>query len=281
MSIPYWRCPHCHWPLALEGRQFHCVGGHTFDQAKEGYVNLLPVNRKRSTSPGDDRHMLRNRREFLEQGHYRPLAELLARLCVKRLEQTLETGFSVLDTGCGEGYYTGVIAAALMQVAPGREIRVGGIDIARDAARMAAKRYPDCRFAVASNADVPVPGASIDCALRIFAPSANAEIDRVLKPDGCFISVIPGPRHLFGLRELVYERPRQHTTGIEPIEGMRHIRREKLDYEMTLAGRGNVVRLLAMTPYYWQASEQKQACIAGMERLELEVSFRVDCYRKD
>ncbi len=235
MTMPHWRYPHCHWPLMLDGRQFHCVGGHAFDQAKEGYVNLLPVNRKHSAAPGDDIHMLRSRREFLDQGHYRPLADLLAGLCLEQLRQAPEKPFRVLDVGCGEGYYTDAVFTALRDAASPGEIHAGGIDIARDAARLASRRYPDISFAVASNADLPVPDASVDCILRVFAPEANAETLRVLKPGGLFISVIPGERHLFGLRERVYAQAREHAAQVPVIDGLRHLRRESLDYPKFLS----------------------------------------------
>ena len=276
-----WCCPLCREPLLLADRQYRCANGHCFDRAKEGYVNLLPVNRKRSASPGDDREMLRNRREFLELGHYRPLARLLGDICREQAAGCDAPSFSLLDTGCGEGYYTGVVAEALLGIGDGPDLWLGGIDIAKDAARMAAKRYRLVQFAVASNADLPLPERSIDCALRIFAPAADQEIVRVLKPGGLFVSVTPGERHLYGLRQLVYDQPREHQAPIPRIDGLKHVRRECLDYRIELTGKGQAAKLLAMTPYYWQASAEKQARIGQLEDVETEVAFRVDCYRGD
>ena len=146
---------------------------------------------------------------------------------------------------------------------------------------MAAKRYRLVQFAVASNADLPLPERSIDCALRIFAPAADQEIVRVLKPGGLFVSVTPGQRHLYGLRQLVYDQPREHQAPIPRIDGLKHVRRECLDYRIELTGKGQAAKLLAMTPYYWQASAEKQARIGQLEDVETEVAFRVDCYRGD
>ncbi len=254
----------------LQDRQWRCEQGHCFDQAKEGYVNLLPVQKKRSAEPGDNRQMLQARRAFLQQGHYRPLAEALLRHCRNHLQD--RPGGRILDTGCGEGYYTGLIAAALPGVA------MAGIDIARDAARMASKRYPEVRFAVASNADLPLADNIVDCALRVFAPPADAEIARVLKPGGCFLRVTPGANHLMGLRERVYDRPKPRSEASTELEGFVFQQREHLAFKLDLQGPGAVADLFAMTPFYWQTSAAKQETINALPNLNVDISFHLDVF---
>ena len=135
----HWRCPVCHLPLVLHQSTYSCSNQHSYDRAKEGYVNLLLAHRKKSADPGDTKAMLMSRRLFLEQGHYQPLALALA----QHIQTANLTPQSVLlDIGCGEGYY-------LQQIATQNpELTIWGIDIARDAARMAAKRLPMMQFAV-------------------------------------------------------------------------------------------------------------------------------------
>lgn len=51
-------CPLCHQPLSREKNSYICPLRHQFDMAKEGYVNLLPVQHKRSRDPGDSAEMM-------------------------------------------------------------------------------------------------------------------------------------------------------------------------------------------------------------------------------
>lgn len=277
MHPSHWNCPVCQHALSTDGRQFRCANGHSFDMAREGYINLLPVQRKRSASPGDDRQMLHSRRDFLEKGHYRPLADRLAQLCATAQRANSAHPFTLLDTGCGEGYYTGLIADTLYEQAA--DIWVGGIDIAKEAVRMAARRYPAIDFAVASTAALPVADASLDLITRIFAPGTDSEVCRALRPGGLFIQVTPGPRHLFRLRELIYDTPREHQAAVADVAGLTHEQRIELDYELRIDDQADIGRLLAMTPYYWQADQAKQAHIASLTTLHTEASFRIDCYR--
>ena len=93
-------CPICRAPLTREEKTYTCPNRHCYDISKEGYVNLLPANRKHAKDPGDDKGMTDARNRFLEGGYYSPLREQLCRLIVERRPETL------LDSGCGEGYYT-------------------------------------------------------------------------------------------------------------------------------------------------------------------------------
>lgn len=279
MNATLWTCPVCSHALERIDKQFRCQQGHGYDIAREGYANLLLAHQRHSASPGDDKQMLRNRREFLEQGYYQTLAERLALLVSEDCQQRDIPEYRFLDSGCGEGYYTGLIAQALDEKCQEKRLQLGGTDIAKDAIRMAAKRYPAIDFAVASNTALPVADHSLDCLLRVFAPGSDSEVARVLKAGGLFISVTPGPRHLYALRELVYDQPREHAADIPVIEGLSHSQRSQLDFHLQIQG-GDIARLLAMTPYYWQASEEKQAHIAALASLDTEVSFQVDLYRR-
>lgn len=106
-------CPLCHQPLTREKNSYICPQRHQFDMAKEGYVNLLPVQHKRSRDPGDSAEMMQARRAFLDAGHYQPLRDAIVAQLRERLN---EKATAVLDIGCGEGYYTHAFADALPEI---------------------------------------------------------------------------------------------------------------------------------------------------------------------
>ena len=73
-------CPICALALTREANRYTCPAGHSFDLAREGYVNLLPPNRQHSKAPGDDKEMTAARTRFLEGGWYSPLRDALCSL---------------------------------------------------------------------------------------------------------------------------------------------------------------------------------------------------------
>ena len=123
------RCPICSSPLRRGERAYTCPKGHSYDIAREGYVHLLPANQKHSKAPGDDKAMVAARNRFLSAGHYGPL-ELALRYTGEQV--------TLVDSGCGEGYYTAGVVSALGQ--DGRTVEAAGVDISKFALRHAARR---------------------------------------------------------------------------------------------------------------------------------------------
>jgi 23S rRNA (guanine745-N1)-methyltransferase len=276
MTPSLWRCPLCREPLSLTGRTFACTNRHSFDQAQEGYVNLLLVNRKHSADPGDNKEMLESRRHFLHQGFYAPLAEGIGDV-VRQYFPDPTLPLTVLDAGCGEGYYLNKLAQHL-----GENAQCFGTDISRAAMRLAAKAYPAMQFAVASSFELPLPDASVDVLVRVFAPASEAEIARVLKPGGLYLWAYPAARHLFELRELIYDDPKPHSVEeLPPIAGMVECPPLQVNYRVTLPDQATVAALLNMTPYYWSASAEKQAHCQRLQSLDLTVDFAVSVWKKE
>ncbi|MEZ5536848.1 MAG: methyltransferase domain-containing protein [Thiolinea sp.] len=270
-----WRCPVCREPLTSDEYSFRCSNRHSFDVAKEGYINLLLANKKNSAEPGDNKAMLQGRRAFLERDFYQPLADKLAELISKTFPDN--TALNILDAGCGEGYYMGRVSTQLA----GSHHFIG-TDISRDAMRMAAKRYPSMQFAVASSYDLPLADNSVDVLLRVFAPVPEAEVVRVLKPGGLYLWAHPGEQHLFALRELIYDQPQLHTVADDQPSDVRLVQQptENVSYPLVLPDSEAVKGLLAMTPYYWTASKEKQQACEVLPELSLEADFRVSVLRK-
>lgn len=273
--MPLFCCPVCGKPLRREPTRCLCPAGHCFDAAREGYVHLLPANRMRAKAPGDSPQMVEARSRFLSAGYYRPLADAIAEAACR---MTCAHP-AVLDCGCGEGYYTEAVYAALH--AAGRTPHIAGIDISKPAVRRAAKRLPDGMFAVASAFRLPVADASCDLILSCFAPYDDAEILRVLKPGGCFLRVTPGPLHLFALKRAVYEHPYENPAPAAPPEGLHETESRTLTYQICLPDHAAVADLFSMTPYLHKTGAEGLARLAALPSLETEASFLLGAFQKD
>lgn len=194
-------CPICRRALRREEGRYLCPKGHSYDIAAAGYVHLLPANQKHSRLPGDDKQMAAARNRFLGGGWYLPLQEAIARTALDLVPE----GGVFFDSGCGEGYYTAGVKTALD--AAGRNAAACGIDISKFSLRWAAKRDRSIEFAVASAYHLPLADQSVDFLLNCFSPLARSEFRRVLKPGGAFLYVVPAPRHLWELKQAVYDTP--------------------------------------------------------------------------
>lgn len=246
-------CPLCHQPLSREKNSYICPQRHQFDMAKEGYVNLLPVQHKRSRDPGDSAEMMQARRAFLDAGHYQPLRDAIVGQLRERLD---EKAAAVLDIGCGEGYYTHAFADALP------EITTFGLDVSKIAIKAAAKRYPQVTFCVASSHRLPFSDTSMDAIIRIYAPCKAEELVRVVKPGGWVITATPGPRHLMELKGLIYNEVHLHAPHAEQLEGFTLQQSDELCYPMRLRG-DEAVALLQMTPFAWRAKPEVWQTLAA------------------
>jgi 23S rRNA (guanine745-N1)-methyltransferase len=244
-------CPICDAPLTRDDRALRCDNGHSFDIAREGYVNLL---RDRVTGQtGDTKEMLRARRRFLDTGHYAPLATAVSRMTLAHLAG--HPGWdtpAALDAGCGEGYYIGTLERELR--ATGKPHHCYGADVAKDAVRLAAKRYPDVFFIVADIwKKLPFAGGSLHALLDIFAPRNASEFARILMPGGLLLIVIPGPHHLEELRTslglLGIEQQKEEHVAEQLAGAFSLHQRESLEYQLTLNPQ-DVADLVTMTPNY-------------------------------
>ncbi len=259
--MPVFICPLCRSPLAREEKTWRCANRHAFDIAREGYLNLLPVQQKNSRMPGDSDDMVRARRDFLAAGHYTPLraaiVELLRPLAAQR----------VLDIGCGEGWYTGALTAVAADVT--------GIDIARTAVQLAARRFANIAWLVGSSASLPVADASVDLVTSLFSPLPIAEMARVLKPGGHLLVATPAARHLWSLRAALFDEVREHrpekfVEELAPTFMLQERREVTFSLQLDNAALKN---LLLMTPYVWWAKQAKRAALEANETLATAAVF--------
>ncbi len=258
-------CPICGGALIRKPGQYLCPAGHSFDIAKEGYVNLLPANRQHSKAPGDDREMAAARTRFLEGGWYAPLRDALCSLVRSFAPAAL------LDAGCGEGWYT----AALAEAVSAGGGRTAGVDLSKPAVKKAARRCPAGEFAVASVYRLPLADGSADLLTDCFSPLAAEEFFRVLRPGGKFLYVVPGPRHLWELKEVLYDAPYENEEKREEYPGFRYRDVVPAERVFTLPDSQAIQDLFRMTPYYWKTPRSGAQRLAKRETLTVTAQFRI------
>lgn len=260
-------CPLCGKVLQKAERSLRCENRHSFDIARQGYVNLLPVQNKRSLHPGDTKEQVQSRREFLDGGFYAPICQALCRMAEGM------TG-PILDVGCGEGYYSSRLAERL-----GAELV--GLDISKEAVRYAAGRYKDATWLCASAAHLPVEDNAVGLLTSLFALTLPEEFLRVLRPGGAFIQVLAAPDHLLGLKSIIYptltEKPKD---SVPDLPGFTLEKSESVRFSFTAEG-CQVQNLLSMTPHVYRISKEGAEALAATETLTDTASCVINLYRPE
>ncbi|WP_050806625.1 methyltransferase domain-containing protein [Nesterenkonia sp. F] len=205
------RCPHCGRALRVDRRPpdqhvgndagqhagqhagrpttiraLSCDGGHRFDAARQGYVNLL-VGRGSSATP-DDTAMIMARERVQDAGILRSVTEALTAIAARTTAPR-----QVLDCGAGTGHHLHALLEAL-PAASGI-----ALDLSPAGLKRAAKHPRTLALAWDLWRPLPVADASIDLLVDVFAPRSPAEYARVLSPGGRAVVVTPRPGHLHEL----------------------------------------------------------------------------------
>lgn len=255
------RCPVCAAPLARDTKDCRCENGHTFDLAKEGYINLLLSHQRKSSHPGDDAAMIQARRRFFDSGAYDPLTALIRQSTIQNRQST------ILDCGCGEGHFLGALSGNRF-----------GVDVSKEAVRCAAKRYKDVKWIVANGMrQLPFADHSMNVILSVLAPRNPQEFARILKPDGRLLLGVPGPNHLIELRSRLSgsaadfeEKADEAVAKCAPRFTETH--RELLTYPVTLTP-AQIADLIQMTPIFWCSSPEAKTSVRQLDQLTVTVSF--------
>lgn len=263
-------CPVCKSLLFDDGKKYSCENNHSFDKAKQGYVNLLMSQQSNKKRHGDDKLMVQSRRDFLNNGYYSLLCDELS-LQINSLQK--ENGVLV-DVGCGEGYYT-------RRVKDSCNLKnVFGIDISKNALQYASNFNKDISFAVASAFSLPFQNESIDIILNVFAPCAYEDFFRILKNDGYLVKVIPLSEHLWELKQVLYEKPYKNKPEIKNAELFELVSEKELKYEISLDNKDDIFNLFTMTPYYYKTSKTDADKLLNLEKLKTTVHFAIEIYKK-
>lgn len=261
-------CPVCHQRLELVSKTWRCEQGHSYDIAKQGYVNLHVVQHKHSKNPGDTPESVDARRAFLQGGYYQPLQQAVVHL-LKDLKAKM-----VLDIGCGEGYYTSAMQQVVEQCI--------GVDIAKNAVQRAAKLNDKVTWVVGTGATLPVVNQSMDVCTSLFSPIPQTEILRVLKDDGYLIVVTPATDHLYAMREALFEQVNPHTPQkfVEQLQDLFELKEQQVIDAPLVLDQQALKNLIAMTPYAYKASPERRMQLEQKAHLQVTASFQIYLFQK-
>ena len=268
----FFTCPICKSRFEQKERSLICPNGHCFDLSKKGYVNLLRPAKGGSVRHGDDKLMVAARTAFLGAGFYDTLRDAVTDAVLAHAKDAM----TVLDAGCGEGFYTAHVRSALNEC----HASVYGIDVSRDAIHASAVRDKMLKLAVASIFNLPVENESIDLLINLFAPYDAAEFSRVLKPNGILIRVFPREKHLWELKAAVYDNPYENEIDTLALEGFALIEKKDIDFPLDLREKAHIDTLFKMTPYYYKTSREGQARLAALDSLQTHAEFLLAVYQR-
>ncbi len=256
--------------------QWGCEQGHCFDVARQGYVNLLPVQHKKSKQPGDSKAMVEARHQFLSTGVYAPIAQAVWQALQPWLP---EDNVQVLDAGCGEGYYLDALSKQLA----GRTSVLVGLDIAKPAIHKAAVLYKQAQWIVGSNRHLPLVDACLDAVVCMFGFASFDVFARVLKPGGVVIMVDPAERHLIELRQLIYpdikEKPVVDVSTWEQ-HGLSSVSESFVCYEHKGLSSEQLQNLSLMTPHFFRAPPGAREKISQLASLDITINTSIRVLQK-
>ena len=261
-------CPVCGEQLNLSGKQYLCPNRHSFDVARQGYVNLLTVQQKHSLNPGDTREQVLSRREFLEAGFYAPIAETL----IAEAKALGITG-QILDVGCGEGYYSAQLADAL-------ESPLTGLDISKEAVRCAAAKYKGKQWLCATAAHIPVEDGSVSLLTSLFALTLPQEFARVLQEGGYYFQVLAAEDHLLGLKGIIYDRLNfKEKNTVPELPGFALRKSVPIRFSFTVEGQ-QIQNLFSMTPHVFRIGKDGAERLRKTETLTDTASCVLNIYQR-
>ena len=285
-------CPLCQSPLQPAADTWRCDGSlhpkqttHPFDVARQGYVNLLPVQQKKSKAPGDSQQSIEARKRFLNAGHYQPLNDLIcqtmAALLLTAKKASLEQKdkpVNWLDIGCGEGYYTQAMAQMGMDVLIAADIsKPAVVELAKTSKALgrlwyqpvkndsatevikAAAIYP----LVTSAAHLPLRAHSINGISSIFSPILPEAFNEVLSDEGYLIIAKPDIGHLATMREALFDDVREHDSDKflqELAPYFKLLQTHHISSRLKLSA-AELADLMTMTPYAYRARGEKRQAL--------------------
>lgn len=261
----------CARELDREGSLLRCPKGHAFDVARSGYVNLLLVQDRKSSDPGDSKEAVAARRRLQDSGFGGPLLDALL-LAIAEIAPPPASG--VLDVGCGEGTFLAAVAARF-------GLEGHGVDISTNAIEAAAKRHAGLVWVVA-NADrgLPFADASFRLVLTIAGRRHPAEFVRVLGPEGRLLAAIPAEDDLVELREALHGNAiivDRFGPLLKALEGTFRLEKRRVLRHTSRLPTASILDLLAST--YRGGRDSQREAIAKLDAMDVTSSWTLATFR--
>ncbi|TQV70271.1 putative RNA methyltransferase [Denitrobaculum tricleocarpae] len=281
-AIPF-VCPLDGQPLMPGAGSLVCAGGHSFDISARGYINLLPVQFKKSRDPGDSKSMVAARRRVLDAGLFDPLADAVCGLAFEEFAARGQEETLLVDAGCGEGFYTARLAADLRNRMGDAAPKILGADISKWAVMAAAKRSKDLAWVVASNKRLPLVQGTVTGITSLFGFETWPDW-AALQRSGQFVLVVDaGPRHLIELREIIYptlqvHAPPRHEAAT--ANGYELMGETVSRFEASVPNAELLMDLLEMTPHGRKSTGAARDRVAAMTGLSLTLDAVIRKYRR-
>jgi 23S rRNA (guanine745-N1)-methyltransferase len=268
------QCPICSAAMGIvEQKSLICKNNHTFDLAKQGYVNLVthPLATKY------DKELFESRKLIAESGFFEPLCQTIVELITKE-GLYADRPIKILDTGCGEGSHLSSIKEKLHSQKISEVVGVG-VDLAKEGILAAARSFSDLIWCVADLANSPFKDNTFDVVLNILSPSNYVEFNRLLSDSGIVIKVVPRKDYLKELRDVFFDESNKQSYSNQNIverfnANFDSFDKQSLTYTFTL-NPSLLPHLIRMTPLSWAASEAKVQAILEMDLTEITVDLDI------
>jgi len=274
-------CPIDGVEFKIAEKHLVCENGHNFDVARQGYVNLLPVQHKRSKAPGDSKEMVQARESFLNTGVYAPIANKLAELVDSYILG--DRSVCLMDAGCGDGYYFDVMFNHLKDKVGQGTLSFIGMDISKPAIIAATKRNKLITWIVGTNRQPPISNSSVDIIICVFGFQSFEGFNEILSQGGKIIMVEPGPEHLKELREIIYTNVKtSEPSDLSYLQeiGLSVIDEQKMFFKSGELDNETINALLLMTPHFYRANKDGRETAIKLEHIELTVDVVVRTVEK-
>jgi 23S rRNA (guanine745-N1)-methyltransferase len=243
------QCTICHSEMTvMDSKSLVCENGHSFDLAKQGYVNML----QKQVSTMYDHALFDARKRII---HDYKFYDKVHQKISKIIDEALQEGGLVFDAGSGEGTHLYAIFNQLDQ----DYIHGLGLDISKDGIVMAAKNYSDQNWLVGDLTQTPFKEHSLDIILSFLSPANYSEFKRIMKPNGLLIKIIPGSHYLKEIRKHLSDEDKEYE-NTDTVNLMKNkvdvISEERVTYEREVDEK--ILRdILTMTPLTWHISESQ------------------------